>query len=506
MRVSMARSDERGIALVMALLMVLLVSILTASMIAVARSEAMSSVSYRAMSQVRYGAESGVHAAVNHLLNTYVPPGINPADPLASYDMTVSPVTFGVGGDPVVLSSDPGVDSNYPVNDVRDAFIAGSRGTLNANGRQITYAARARLISMRQLTNAFTGTPATLQTWEIEGVGSVDGAGAATVEVVATLERQPVPAFSYAAFATFNGCDALSFAGGATTKSYDSSAPLVGGKPDTSPASGGDTYGNVGTNGNLETSGQPTQINGTLSTPRSGIGNCTTNNVTAATLANPKDVTGGLVTLPQPIEFPTPDPISPAPPTNDVGFSAGGCPSGAPYCAKSDGEFTLAPPAGTVVQMGNVKFSGNAVLNLHGGTYEVNSLSLGGNGTINVVPGTGPVIIKIAGKDSSGNDLAMALNLEGNGVSNPTYDPTMLQFIYGGKGTVKLTGGSDAAMLVYAPNASGSISGGADFYGSIVTNKITATGGSTINYDRRLQRSMLVPGNPAMSSFSWRTF
>ena len=100
----MARSDERGVALVMALLMVLLVSILTASMIAVARSEAMSSVSYRAMSQVRYGAESGVHAAVNHLLNTYVPPGINPADALANYDMNVSPVTFG--GNPVVLSSD----------------------------------------------------------------------------------------------------------------------------------------------------------------------------------------------------------------------------------------------------------------------------------------------------------------------------------------------------------------------------------------------------------------
>ncbi len=499
----MARSDERGIALVIALLMVLLVSTLTASMIAVARSEALSSMSYKAMSQTRYGAESGVHAAANHLLNTYVPPGVNPADPLANYDITVSPVTFGVGGDPVVLSSDPDVDSNYPIDAVRDLFIADSQGTLNADGRQIAYAARATLVSMRTLTPPFGGAPTTLQTWEIEGVGSVDGAGAAVVEVVATLERQPVPAFSYAAFATFHGCNALSFVGGATTKSYDSAAPLVGGEPDTSDASGGNTFGNVGTNGNLDANGNTTTINGTLSTPRAGIGNCTTNNVTAATTSGWAAVEEGLVTLPQPVELPTPDPISP-PPTSNVGFGAGGCPSGAPYCTKSGGQFTLAPPSGTVVQMGNVSLSGNAIINLQGGTYEINSLSLGGSGTIKVVPGTGPVIIKIAGLNL--NPATPALDLTGGGVSNPSFKPEMLQFIYGGDRLVKLTGGTDTAALVYAPNASGSISGGGDFYGSIVTKYITSMGGATVNYDRRLRRSMLVPGPSTMTSFSWRTF
>src|SRR6187551_2512383 len=103
------RSDEQGIALVM----VLAVSVVTGSLVMVARSEALSSTSYTSMSQVRYGAESGIHAAANYLMNTYaVPTAASASDPFVSYNMTVSPVTFN--GQPVVLSSDPAVASNYP--------------------------------------------------------------------------------------------------------------------------------------------------------------------------------------------------------------------------------------------------------------------------------------------------------------------------------------------------------------------------------------------------------
>ena len=170
-------------------------------------------------------------------------------------------------------------------------------------------------MSMRVLTDYYTGLPVTLQTWEIVGMGRVTGSGASQVEVSSTLERQAVPVFSYAAFATYPGCNALSFAGGATTESYDSGAPLVGGAPVTAQ-----TGGNVGTNGNIDGNGAQTTINGTLSTPRAGVGNCTTNNVTAATISGWGTVEEGLVTLPQPINPPTPPPISPAPPTTGVTF------------------------------------------------------------------------------------------------------------------------------------------------------------------------------------------
>ena len=172
----MARSDERGVALVMALLMVLAVSIITSSLLAVARTEAFSSLSYTSMSQVRYGAESGIHAAANHLLYGYAPPTVASAtDPIANYDMMVSPVTYN--GAEVMLSSDPDFPSNYPDPAARAAFIAASQGTLNVNTTSVGYTARATLMSMRVLTDYYTGLPVTLQTWEIVGIGARDRIG-----------------------------------------------------------------------------------------------------------------------------------------------------------------------------------------------------------------------------------------------------------------------------------------------------------------------------------------
>src|SRR5688572_17179275 len=88
------RSGERGIALVMALLLVLAVSIVTSGLVVVARSEALSSTSYTSMSQVRYGAESGIHAAANYLLwgGYELPSAASATDPFAAYDMSGSPV------------------------------------------------------------------------------------------------------------------------------------------------------------------------------------------------------------------------------------------------------------------------------------------------------------------------------------------------------------------------------------------------------------------------------
>jgi len=65
------------------------------------------------------------------------------------------------------------------------------------------------------------------------------------------------------------------------------------------------SFGNVGTNGNLTTNGSPTTINGNLSTPRTGTGTCTTNNVTAWT-DNAGTVNGSIIELPQPVTYPTP--------------------------------------------------------------------------------------------------------------------------------------------------------------------------------------------------------
>ena len=477
----------------MALLMVLAVSILTSGLVVVANSETLSSLNYTAMTQVRYGAESGIHAAANHLLHSYTPPSAASAtDPIAAYDITQSPVTFG--GQPVILSSDPAVPSNYPSNAAVNAFAAAASGSLSVNNAPVTYRAQAKLLSMKVLKDFYSSQDVTLQTWEIIGNGGVSGAGASTVEVSTVIERQAVPVFGYAAFATHDGCDALSFAGGATTQSYDSGA-LSGGTPVIS-----DTDGNVGTNGNLTGNGNPTTIYGTLSTPRTGVGDCTANNVTAATISGWATVEEGLVTLPQPITLPTPPAIVPAPPTSKVDFKSG-CPASVSYCSKTGGTVTIAPPsATTVVSIGNIDLNGGDELHLGAGIYEINSVKLTGNAKI--VADSGPVIIKVAGQGET-----TPIDLAGGGVSNPSFSPTLLQFIYAGTGNIKITGGTDTAALVYAPKASASLSGASThFYGSIVTKFVTSTGGFNLYYDRRLKSSAMVAGNPTMTTFSWRTF
>lgn len=498
-----SRSDirsERGVALVLAMFMVLIASIVGMSLATTGRGQAISSLNYRSMSQARYAAESGLHSATNYLLNSYAAPGEDGADPIGAYTTATVAIVQYNNAD-VVLSSDANVAANYPISAKATAFSAASSGSLTMNNAPVLYRARARLLSMRQFTDAYAGLPATVQTWEVTGVGRLNGVSAADVEVSAIVERQTVPAFRYAAFATFNGCEALRFGGGGSTDSYDSSAALVGGEPVLD-----NSDGHVGTNGNLDAVGSTTVINGTLSTPRSGVGNCTSNNVTALEVSGGATVSDGLIELPQAIQMPTPPAISPAPPLTNVDFTkTGGCPAGVSYCTVSADGATIAPPtATTVVSLGNVDVKGGAIMRLQPGIYEVNSIKLTGNSRIIVDPGAGgpgAVIIRVAG-----TSVTTPIDLSGGTTVNTSFNPMNLQFVYGGSGTVKTTGGTQTSQVVYAPNATASLTGGADLYGAIVAHKITDMGGTAVHYDRRLQSASLTKGNPTMTTFSWSSF
>jgi hypothetical protein len=486
--------------MILALFLVLAASVLGSSLIFVTQTETLSSMNYRLMSQARYGAESGVHSAANYLLNAYVAPG-TAGDPLANYNLNVSPVTRVSNGNPVVLSANPAVPSNYPVDAVRTAFAAAAQGALDVNNGAVNFTAYATLKSMKQIVDVYSGAPITLQTWEITGDGNIGGARPAQVEVVATIERQTMPVYEYAAFATNNGCGAISFAGGATTNSYDSTAALVGGIPATTNAGG-----NVGTNGNLTDVGNTTVINGTLSTPRTGVGACSANNVTAETLGNGATVSGGLVPLSQAVSYPTPATPNPLPPLTNQDFTQnGGCPAGVANCVASTNGATITPLPNVVETLGDVSMNGNSALHLGPGTYVVNSLTQNGSSQIVIDPG-GRVVIQVVGKDSSGGYLNTPLTINGNGISNPSYSPNNLEFIYAGTGNLKLAGGDTTSALVYAPNASATFSGGADLYGAVIVNQVTATGGAVIHYDRHLQTSALTAGNFMMSTFTWKSY
>jgi Tfp pilus assembly protein PilX len=499
------RSDERGVALVIVLFLTMIVSAIAAGMAYTARTETLSSQSYTTMTHARYGAESGLAAATNYLLSTpyaLVAPG-TATDPLTNYNTGFAPVRRVTGA--VVSDCSPAASqvtclssgaggSNYPVGAVVTAFGTAASGTLAVGNGTVTYGARATLLAIRRVTDSMSGNTETLTKWEITGWGRRGGSGSAEVEVSAIVERQIIPTYRYAAFATNTGCSSLSFSGGARTRSYNSQT-LVSGNP--VPA---DTDGDVGTNGNLALSGTPTTVNGTLSTPRTGVGSCTANNVTALTISGQATVNEGLIELPQVVPYPTPPTPSPLPPTTSVNMSNSFSCVGYPGCVKSGSTVTLtADPTNTVPYsaMGNVSV-GPADLVLNAGTYIFNSLSINGNAHITT---NGKVIIKLAGQGTTN-----VLSLTGNSITNSSYNPSNLQIIYGGTGNISLTGGTATAAILYAPNANVTLSGNGNVYGSMVAGRMSVTGGGEIFYDTNLAATAISAGLPVMSGFNWRTF
>jgi len=479
----MRLAHEKGVALVLTMFLMTALSVVAASLMFLSQTETYSSMNYRLMSQARYAAESGLQKSANYLLYTYTPPTL----PDANYDTTVSPVTYN--GQPVILSANHAITANYPDDTVKAAFSAAAGGTIVNAGTTLNYAPSAKLLSMKQI-NVYGGSMQTIQTWQITSTGSISVGRTAQVEVMAIFESQAVPATMYAAFATGAGCGALNFRGNDThTDSYDSTT-YSGVGPVTS-ANGGlqNSGGGVGTNGNLTEAGHAS-INGMLSTPRVGIGNCSAGNVSALSSSGGASVNGhnppvnsDLIQLPAAVQLPTPPAPNPPPPTTSY---------------SGNGQTLL-----NGASVGDVMVNSGATLTLGAAgvtsIITVNSIRLSGNSTLNIL---GTVILKVADQGSASNPI----DFTGGTVNNASLDPSHFQVVYGGSGGVQLNGGSATAAVVYAPNAQVTFNGGGDFYGSVVGSTIDDTGGAAIHYDRHLGAAFYSVGNTMMTSFSWKKY
>lgn len=470
-------NNQKGSALIMSLIFLLVLSVIGASLMFLSQSETWSSMNYRMMTQARYGAESGVSQAANFIMNSYTAPSAGGADNIANYNITVSPVTYG--GNPVIISADSSKASNYPVAGVITNFqnAMSNPGYVTAGNNKVNYKAYATLLSM-DAVNSF-GNTITVQMWQITASGSVSGVKNGLEQVTAIMERQVTPAQTYAAFAMGTGCGVLNFTGNAHTDSYDSGA-LVGGAPVI-----GNYDGNVGANGNLNETGNVT-INGTMSTPRTGVGNCAAGNVDAWSTSGKATVTGGLVDLPQTITFPVPV----IPPAGTTNVSLNG-----------KAAQTLTPG-----NYGDISISSQCTLTLTPGVYNINSLSESGQGQVVIAPDPvtgqyGQVTVNVTGANQ-----ANPLDLSGGGFLNSSYVAAYFTVNYAGTGTIKITGGAGSAVVINAPNASAQISGNGDLFGSIIANNITDTGNGGINYDRGLSRNTYSVSNYMLDSFSWTKY
>jgi Tfp pilus assembly protein PilX len=514
---TMRRTDERGVALVMALFLTAALSALAVSLMFLSQTETSSTRNYRTMSQARYAGEAGVHKAINYLLNSYAAPSS-----FGNYNLTVSPVTCSSGcpvNGPVVLSAMTGVSSNYPDSTVASGFAAAVQGTLATNVQgtltnlargTVTYGAYATLMSMRQVA-VYGGSTRVIQTWKIVSDGTVPGTTPATVEVTSTLEQNVTDATTYAVFATGASCGAITMSGNASTDSYDSSSmTLSSGAPVTQTSGGA-----VGTNGNLTVTGS-VDVHGTLSSPRTGVGSCTAGSVDALSATGPATVQDGLIQLPQAVTFPTPAAPSPTPPTTTLSYSS------STSCTTLWSSLTPANPTlllsqvtgtagnctittnGLTLLLGNVGITGG-VLTLAGGSsstanVNINGMTLSGNASVGIATGTS-VVMNVAGTGQS-----TPLDFTGGGDLNTSFDPSRLQILYAGTGELKVTGGNKVAATFYAPNAVVSTHGNGAVYGSILSASFTDAGNTNFNYDRNLQRKFVTLGNFVMTSFSWKKY
>ena len=265
-------ASEKGSALIIALLAILVLSILGATVMFTSQSQTWTSLNYRQTAQARYVAEAGVQATINWLSNStgttaYVPPLI--ASSYTGFNIATYPVQCSAVGSgctsttaPVMLSSTSS-NSNYydTTGNVATNFAAVASGTISGI-TGASYKTTATLLRMPTATTtvSWLSGPAP-QTWQITSVGTVQGVTTSTVQVVETFDRLTSPVFTNGLETTSNACGSITFTSpGSYTDSYNSN--LNNGAYSTtlnSQASGG----NIGTNGNVFL-GSGVTVNGTI--------------------------------------------------------------------------------------------------------------------------------------------------------------------------------------------------------------------------------------------------
>jgi hypothetical protein len=159
---------------------------------------------------------------------------------------------------------------------------------------------------------------------------------------------------------------------------------------------------------------------------------------------------------------------------------------------------TLTPTTAPVYG-GNVKLTSGMTMHLRAGTYDFNSITLVGNASI--VIDSGPVIMNIVGTGSTN-----PIDLSGGSVSNMSFIPENFQITYSGTDGVAVSGGAATSLVVYAPNAQVSLTGGGSIYGSVLGATIDNHGGTDVHYDRHLPEEYTMSSNTMLTSFSWKKY
>jgi Tfp pilus assembly protein PilX len=473
--------EAKGIALIVALLVLLVLSTMGAAMVFVTQTEIWSSANYRTMLQARYAAEAGVQSAINWFEYTYTPPTTSQLS--TNFSLNTYPVQCSTGctsnGSAIVLSAMDGVTSNYPLTAQQTSFNSTlyNASVPGTNVNTATFQVSAKLLR---------ATSTGYLTWQITSTGKASGASSGTikggqVQLVTTYEQSSTTGtsqtLSYGLFATGTGCNSMTISTGITTDSYNSSSGPYSSSKNTT--SGGD----IGSNGSLLSSGT-TNIHGNLWLQHPSVGSCPSADIqySGSLTYNNAD------TLTSTYSPPSPNPVS-TPTTTTV---------------LSGGTTTLSP--GTLY--GNIIASGTNTLSFpSAGTYDINSITASGSLTFQLPSSGGQVILNIGGNSAG------AISLSGVILANPNANQIANDFIiyYAGTSGFTASGFTSGAAVLYAPNAPVTLSGSTPWYGAIVSKTFTDSGGAAVHFDTALETAFGTgtgssPGPYRQVGFTWSKF
>ena len=467
----MRRDNERGAALVMALLALSALGLLAAAIAFTMQTETRSSANYKYGQGAYYVANAGVQRSLAWFNNSYTPS-------VTAYSGDPARPALQFGGQDVVLAGKAGVTSNYPDSATVTSFSAANGNqTLTGNSSNSgVYASNATLLRSTSgtflNTTTFTSSVSTLERWRIDAFGWWRSAAnpLGTSEVSAIIERTASPFWNQAVWvdtgATFGGNPVGSY-----VDAYDPSAGPYG--------PGNITNSAFGSNGDVTLSGYA-RIYGDLLYGPTGAFN---DNVQAGW----DSVTGEVSRLPAKRVFPPIPSFSAG--TTDVSVGQYGSATigpGTPTCSSNPCSYRSL----------NVSKFGN--LSLTGGTYYIDGVTLNQGSTLTLAAGANVTLY-----------IKSNLQFNQGSLVNPSYDPSLFQIYYASTTTATVSALSGTAGfygVVYAPNAQLTLSGGSDFFGSFIAKSLQSTGGSGIHYDRGLQTRYLALRPYRIITWTQKTF
>ena len=428
---------EDGVAVVVTLLFLVALGVLSTALVFTVGNEMKTSAAYKYTQQAFYVSNAGVQKALAWFNSNYTA-----HLPSSDYDATSFPVQYS--GSSVMLAGQTGSSSAYPDSSVVTAFLAQfSNQSLQADtDNSGVYALNATLLKYTPVNfidpTTFAMYPSAIERWRINSLGywGTIAKPLGMAQITAIIENSGNAMFDRALW----GIDSLDLGGTVLIDSYD---PLLGGYGGTNIGYNGD----IGSNGSVSTTGNVT-VKGDVAFGPSG----------SFSEGSNVEITGDVIHLSEPHYFP---PI----PSFSVGTTD--------YNPKN-GTVTLNPGS-----YGSVTIGPHGILALTPGVYYFDSITEGSTGQL-TISGDTTIFIKTA------------LDLSGQGVMNPSGDPTKLTIFYSGTDEVKICGGAQAYVEAYAPNASLKLVGNGDFFGSFIGQSITVQGNPQVHFDEGCLKEHLI--------------